>query len=308
MVKQQNKITYTPKRLQKLYRWQEDNLRIGKVPNLERYQDRKRRFLTSPAGRKFLSYRKTKFLTLHGLDIWFVDGNAIRRGLRAGDVDFTMGGHAYRYLYIPKNEIWIDKLYAKTPDLEPLIWHEYLERKLMEDGTDYEKAHTIASDLEITLREGTHFILPVGTYRQTAGFCGPAALKIVLDYYQRTLTEKEIARLCQTTSSGTNPKNIVAAARTLDLHAYQKEDMTAAEVKKIIRAGTPVIANFQLNPKKGEGHYAVLMGYSRNTFILSDPQDERGYREVKIGDFMKMWYELEDQTVRQGIVVRTLQP
>jgi ABC-type bacteriocin/lantibiotic exporter with double-glycine peptidase domain len=79
--------------------------------------------------------------------------------------------------------------------------------------------------------------------------------------------------------------------------------MTIEEVKKIIREGTPVIANFQLKPKNGEGHYAVIVGYSRNTFILSDPQEDRGYREVGIKDFMRLWYELEDRTIRQGIII-----
>jgi hypothetical protein len=65
-----------------------------------------------------------------------------------------------------------------------------------------------------------------------------------------------------------------------------------------------VIANFQLKPQTREGHYAVLIGCSPHTFILSDPQEEHGYREVKIKDFIKFWYELEDQTVRQGIWIR----
>ena len=40
--------------------------------------------------------------------------------------------------------------------------------------------------------------------------------------------------------------------------------------------------------------------------ILPDSQKDQGYREVKVKDFMKLWYELEDQTVRQGILVKAL--
>ena len=96
---------------------------------------------------------------------------------------------------------------------------------------------------------------------------------------------------------------MVEAAQKIGLRSYQKENLTAGEVKKIIKSGIPVIANFQLKPKLGEGHYAVVIGYSKDTFVLSDPQEDRGYREVKVRDFMELWYELEDQTVRQGIVV-----
>ena len=296
-------MIYTPKRLQDLYLWQEKNLRIERVPNLSGYSVRKKRFLSSREGRKFLSYRTKKITYLNGVAVWLVNGIAIRSGLKAGDIDFTMGGHGYRYLYIPEEEIWIDNANAHRGDLEPVIWHEYLERNLMRSGMNYDDAHTIASDLEITIREGTYFVLPVGTFRQTAGFCGPAVLKIVLNYHQIPATEKKLAQLCRTTKAGTDPQNIVAAAQKFGVLAYQKENMTIEGVKKIIRGGTPVIANFQLKSKKGEGHYAVIVGYSRNTFILSDPQEDRGYREVGIKNFMKLWYELEDQTVRQGIVI-----
>ncbi|OGC44337.1 hypothetical protein A2V54_03070 [candidate division WWE3 bacterium RBG_19FT_COMBO_53_11] len=300
-----NRFVYIPKDFQDIYLWQEENLRIGRVSNLKSYSVRKKKFLASKEGRKFLSYRTKKVTNLHGVAVWLVDGVAIRGGLKAGDIDFTMGGHGYRYLYVPEEEIWIDNSNAHRGDLEPVIWHEYIERNLMKNGMDYGNAHTVASNLEITLREGTYFVLPVGTFRQTAGFCGPAALKIVLDYYQYPLTEKALARLCQTTQAGTDPQKMVEAAQKVGLQSYQKENMTAEEVKKIVKSGIPVIANFQLKPKKGEGHYAVIIGYHKDGFILSDPQEDRGYREIKIKDFMKLWYELEDQTVRQGIIVGT---
>jgi hypothetical protein len=303
-IPKESTFVYIPKNLQDIYFWQDKNLRVDRISNLKKYSARKKKFLASKEGRKFLSYRTQKITNLNGVAVWLVDGIALRGGLKSGDIDFTMGGHGYRYLYVPEEEIWIDNSNAHHGDLEPVIWHEYIERNLMKNGMDYGDAHTVASNLEITLREGTYFILPVGTFRQTAGFCGPAALKIVLDYYQYPFTEKELARLCQTTKAGTDPQKIVEAAQKIGLQSYQKENLTAEEVKKIVKNGTPVIANFQLKPKIGEGHYAVIVGYSKNTFILSDPQEDRGYREVKIKDFMKLWYELEDKTTRQGIVIK----
>jgi len=47
----------------------------------------------------------------------------------------------------------------------------------------------------------------------------------------------------------------------------------------------------------------VIIGFSRNEFILSDPAKSTGYRRVKIKDFLEQWYELEDKTVHQGIVI-----
>ncbi len=299
------KIVYIPPRLRRLYRWQGEKFRIDRITNLERYHQRKRRFLASPAGRKFLSYRKAKFGTLHGLEIWLVDGNRLRGGQKSGDVDFTMGGHGYRYLYVPQYEIWVDELYQGTADLWPLIWHEYLERWLMRQGTSYNSAHTTASNLEIVLRGGTDFVLPIGTYRQRSPWtCGPAALKIVLDFLRWPISERYLAKLCRTgPEKGTNPEDIVRTAQELGFEAYEKQKMTAREVKKILRSGRPVIANFQLKPQTGEGHYAVIIGFGQDDFILSDPAFSTGYRRTKIKDFMRGWYELVDKTTRQGIVV-----
>lgn len=141
-----------PQKLRDIYAWQEKNLRVRHITNLKQYYERKKRFLTSANGQKFLRYRKKKFCVLHGLSIWIVDGDALRGGCESGDVDFTMGGHGYFYVYIPKNEIWIDDANASCDDLWPTIWHEYLERNLMKRGITYNTAHTLASQLEIALR------------------------------------------------------------------------------------------------------------------------------------------------------------
>ena len=71
-------MIYTPKRLQNLYLWQESNLRIEQIPNLSGYSARKKRFLSSREGKKFLNYRTKKVTDLNGIAVWLVDGIAIR--------------------------------------------------------------------------------------------------------------------------------------------------------------------------------------------------------------------------------------
>jgi len=36
---------------------------------------------------------------------------------------------------------------------------------------------------------------------------------------------------------------------------------------------------------------------------LADPAFDEGFRKIKINKFMKQWYELEDDTRREGIVI-----
>ncbi len=301
-----NKFVFVPREFRNIYEWQEESYRTFKVEDLKKYHTRLKKFNKTIRGQQFLGYKKQLLRRIHGLEVWIVDGNKLRSGVKAGDVDFTMGGHAYRYLYIPQYEIWIDDAYEKTEDLEWIIWHEYIERLLMLQGKDYYEAHTYASKLEIVQRKGDHWVLPVGTYRQAVPWsCGPAALKIVMDFLRWPVSEEYLAKLCKTTrKKGTNVKDLLEVARKMNFVAEERQKLTINEVKGLIREGTPIIANYQFEPEFGEGHYAVIIGFSKDEFILSDPSENKGYVRVKVKDFMDQWYELEDKTVRQGLIVR----
>ena len=308
---QLKKMLFVPEKLVDIYEWQEDVLHTQEVTDIKKFHARKRRFLKSPEGIMFQQYKRRRLATIQGLEIWLVDGDALRSGLRAGDVDFTMGGHAYRYLYVPVYEIWIDDAIAKkTRDLWPTIWHEYAERTMMRNGMDYVSAHTFfGSHIEIIQREGSYFLLPIGTHRQNHPYtCGPAAAKIVMDYLRYPVSESHLVRRCKTfPRTGTEPTNIVAAARSMGFFAQEKRRMSVNSVKRFIRNGVPVIANYQSSPEYGEGHYAVIIGFSRSHFVLSDPASDQGYEQIPIIEFMKQWYELEDKTVRQGIMISNCQ-
>ena len=300
-----NKFAFSPQSLRSVYHFQEEKYRIERVGSLKKYHGAKAIFFETNKGKKFLSYKLEKYKTIHGIDIWFVDGQAIRNGGFAGDVEFERGGHAYRHFYVPQYEIWIDTLYSASSELTTIIWQEYLERALMISHKPYDFAYEMGSRLGITLRDGKYFVLPVGTYRQAVpGTCGPAALKIVLDYLRWPISENYLGRLCKTTvRKGTGPEDIIRAAKKLNFKAEDKQNMTVEDVKKYITDGYPIIANHQFRPEFGEGHYAVIMGYNHEEFVISDPSENKGYMTVKIKDFMKLWYELEDKTVRQGVVI-----
>lgn len=77
-----------------------------------------------------------------------VDGARVRN---RRDVEFTMGGHHWRYRWIPRNEIWIERT-LKGCDRRATILHERTERSLMRNGVGYDQAHRAASKLEVSFR------------------------------------------------------------------------------------------------------------------------------------------------------------
>ncbi len=328
---------FLPPELANLYE-EHEKLEVDRVASLKRHHEKSRRYRQRNCLKRF---RIRKIARLPGVTVWLVDGAAIRREV---DVDFTMGGHGYRYLYVPLDELWVDQANSRRGDLWPTIWHEYFERILMRGHASYDVAHRLACRLEIILRDGKTFVLPVGNFQQREeGTCGPAALKIYLSYLGRNLSEPYLGRLCKTTpEKGTDPANIVSAARKLgfraehrgrpltereirrycrmaqpDNKAVRREliertrkqaagvkvrlPWTVTEVKRSIRRGRPVLANTQLGREYGSGHYVVVIGFTKDNFVISDPGDAAGYREVPILEFLQLWYELEDGTAREGL-------
>lgn len=79
-----------------------------------------------------------------------VDGNLVRCYYKT---DYTQGGHAYVYPWVPRPEIWVEDG-VDHREIHFIVCHEYLERRLMRDaGLQYDRAHEIASTLEYDLRK-----------------------------------------------------------------------------------------------------------------------------------------------------------
>lgn len=70
------------------------------------------------------------------LQIWIVNGEYIRSHI---DEEFTNFGQHYRFPFIPKNELWIDRE-AQQDERAFFIDHLLMEHKLMAQGMPYAQA------------------------------------------------------------------------------------------------------------------------------------------------------------------------
>jgi hypothetical protein len=83
------------------------------------------------------------------LKVFVVDGQYVRNNY---NVDFTEGGHHYRFDFIPENEIWLD-LDVNVKEIKFVLLHELIERRLMKTkNLEYDLAHTKASEKELNAR------------------------------------------------------------------------------------------------------------------------------------------------------------
>ncbi len=83
-----------------------------------------------------------------GVVVWLVSGQAVRD---RRDVEFTEGGHDFRYRYIPAGEVWLDDT-MEPEDRVFVLLHELNERVLMRQGEGYAEAHAASSKLEQAYR------------------------------------------------------------------------------------------------------------------------------------------------------------
>jgi hypothetical protein len=101
---------------------------------------------------KFKSYLKEESGTTLNKSLWidagvlkiyWVDGNEVRKL----DLEFTEGGHHFRYNFIPFGEIWIERMLNPAEEPFTLI-HEMTEFINMAYKADYNTAHKFANNME----------------------------------------------------------------------------------------------------------------------------------------------------------------
>lgn len=131
-------------------------------------------------------------------------------------------------------------------------------------------------------------MLKVKPYRQTAGFCGPAALKMVLAYYGVHKTERELGRLAGTTKGrGTGAEGLVAAARQLGRKAGFKDNQSLTTIRIYLRKKIPVIVDWF---SQDDGHYSVAVGMDKKFIYLQDPE-LGGVRKLTLTEFYRVWFD-----------------
>jgi predicted double-glycine peptidase len=147
--------------------------------------------------------------------------------------------------------------------------------------------------------------LPIKPYRQTPGYCGPASLKMVLDYYDVRVTEKKLAQLAgHTKTHGVTDQDIKRVAEHFGFKVEIKNNCTFSDIKKYLKKGVPPIVDwFSGSPVDctdqdiADGHYSAVVGLDQKYIYLQDPELAR-IRCLKRKDFFRVWFDFDDQYLK----------
>ena len=147
-----------------------------------------------------------------------------------------------------------------------------------------------------------------------AGMCGPASLKIVLNYYGLEKSEKELAELCRVDKNlGVADKNIKKTAEQLGFKVIIKNNSTFKDIEKWLDKKVPVIVDWftkgrQEYPESetADGHYSVVAGLDDRYIHIQDPEIGK-IRKIKRNDFMRVWFDFTGHYLKpEKLIVRQL--
>ncbi|MDP1994299.1 MAG: C39 family peptidase, partial [Ignavibacteria bacterium] len=144
--------------------------------------------------------------------------------------------------------------------------------------------------------------------------CGPASLKIVLNYYDIDKTEKELANMAGWKKGlGIDDKGIKKAAEKLGFKVAIKNNSSFKDIEKWLKGGVPVIVdwftkgrNDYLESETADGHYSVVVGLDNNFIYLQDPEIGK-LRKIKREDFMRVWFDFKGEHIKPNeLIIRQI--
>lgn len=157
-------------------------------------------------------------------------------------------------------------------------------------------------------------LLDVKPFQETlhVGMCGPASLKIVLDYYGVDKSEAELAQLMNWDPNfGASNENIAKAASSLGFTVEIKNESSFADIEGWLTRGVPVIVDWITRGRQdyddsevAEGHSSVVIGLDDDYIYLQDPEIG-GERKITRNNFLKVWFDfLGEQVKADELVIR----
>lgn len=172
----------------------------------------------------------------------------------------------------------------KEPAAETVAGKEFSAKALEDKGKTPEE--------KLKLK---HFI-------QSIGYCGPAALKILLSYFGKDFTEEQLALMAATTrDEGTEHEGLIEAIKAIDGYVFVKEEGTIEELEYFVKEEKlPIIIGWF--DKDGD-HYSVVANITDKNIIVVDPATDEPERWLDKSIFHRVWFDFvgkDNRTVSWG--------
>lgn len=117
--------------------------------------------------------------------------------------------------------------------------------------------------------------------------CGPASLKIALNYFGINKSEKELIKLTKCKDRGVELEDLLKLAKKLGLKGFVKEKYGITDIRKYLKKKYTIIVGWF---DETDGHYSVVSHIDKENIYLQDPQ--LGHlNAMRIKFFKRVWFD-----------------
>ena len=140
-------------------------------------------------------------------------------------------------------------------------------------------------------------ILKIKPMKQTkSGFCGPVALKMVLDFYGLNYGENYLAEILKTTrEKGTDERGFRTGLKKIKLKFVINSGASSEDIKFYLKKKIPVIVDWF---SEDEGHYSAIVAATKNHIFLADPEIGK-VRKMDLKTFERVWFDFPGEKIRK---------
>jgi ABC-type bacteriocin/lantibiotic exporter with double-glycine peptidase domain len=160
-------------------------------------------------------------------------------------------------------------------------------------------------------------LLQVKPFQETlhGGYCGPASLKMVMDYFGKDVSEEEVAEKCGRDSElGTDGLSIKNATEEYGFNVEIQNNSSFDDIAKWLDRGVPIIVNWFTRGRSDyddsqvpDGHYSVVVGLDDESIYIQDPEIGDG-RIINRDDFYRVWFDFKGNVINEwdDIILRQI--
>ncbi len=125
---------------------------------------------------------------------------------------------------------------------------------------------------------------------------------MLLKYFGLFESESSLIEILETNDKiGTKHQSIIDELTRQGLYCYVNKEAKIEDVKYFIDKKLPVMVHF-IEPSGDEGHYSLVIGYTRSSLILNDPWNGEKF-EIQEEDFLNRWKDEERESQKWFLVV-----
>lgn len=129
-------------------------------------------------------------------------------------------------------------------------------------------------------------------------------MKMILEYYGLSKTEKELAELAGLShTAGVSDVSIKRAAEALGFKVEIKNSSSFEDVRYWLDKKVPLVVNWFTRGRSdysdsevADGHYSVAVGLDERYIYLQDPEIGQ-LRKLKREDFLKVWFDFTGEQI-----------